>query len=84
MKFKLKAILLSAGYGTRLRPETLEKPKCLIKVNNKPMLEIWLDKLSALGCQEVLINTHYLSEQVNEFILDYESKSMKIITTHFL
>ena len=82
MKFKLKAILLSAGYGTRLRPETLEKPKCLIKVNNKPMLEIWLDKLSALGCQEVLINTHYLSEQVNEFILDYESKSMKIITTH--
>ncbi len=82
MKFKLKAILLSAGYGTRLRPETLEKPKCLIKVNNKPMLEIWLDKLSALGCQEVLINTHYLYEQVNEFILDYESKSMKIITTH--
>ena len=38
--------------------------------------------MSALGCQEVLINTHYLSEQVNEFILDYESKSMKIITTH--
>ena len=82
MEFKLKAILLSAGYGTRLRPETLKKPKCLIEINNKPMLEIWLDKLSALGCEEVLINTHYLSEQVNEFILNYKSKSMKIITTH--
>ena len=35
MENKLKAILLSAGYGTRLRPETLEKPKCLIKINGK-------------------------------------------------
>jgi len=45
---KLKAILLSAGYGTRLRPETLQKPKCLIEINKKPILEIWLDKLSKL------------------------------------
>ena len=82
MENKLKAILLSAGYGTRLRPETLEMPKCLIKINGKPILEIWLDKLSSLGCKEVLVNTHYLSEQVNEFILNYKSKSMKIITSH--
>ena len=63
MENKLKAILLSAGYGKRLRPATLEKPKCLIKINEKPILEIWLDKLSSLGCEEVLINTHYLAEQ---------------------
>jgi len=82
MSNNLKAILLSAGYGTRLRPLTLEKPKCLIKINKKPILEIWLDKLSRLGCKEVLINTHYLSEQVDEFIHNYKSKYMKIITTH--
>ena len=74
MANNLKAILLSAGYGTRLRPLTLEKPKCLIKINKKPILEIWLDKLSRLGCKEVLINTHYLSEQVDEFIYNYKSK----------
>ena len=74
----LKAILLSAGYGTRLRPETLKKPKCLIELNKKTMLEIWLEKLSRLGCSEVLINTHYLSEQIEIFLSKYRSSNMKI------
>ena len=79
---KLKAILLSAGYGTRLRPETLQKPKCLIEINKKPILEIWLDKLSKLGCTEVLINTHYFSEQIEDFLTNYQSDSMKITTSY--
>ena len=78
----LKAILLSAGFGTRLRPDTYKTPKCLIKVNEKPILEIWLDKLGRLGCKEVLINTHYLSEQVDEFIYKYKSDSMRITTSY--
>ena len=78
----LKAILLSAGYGTRLRPETLQKPKCLIEINKKPILEIWLDKLSKLGCSEVLINTHYFSEQIEDFLTNYQSDSMKITTSY--
>ena len=82
MENKFKAILLSAGYGKRLRPATLEQPKCLIKINGKPILEIWLDKLSSVGCEEVLINTHYLAEKVNKFIFNYKSKSMKIKTSH--
>ena len=75
MENKFKAILLSAGYGKRLRPATLEQPKCLIKINGKPILEIWLDKLNGLGCEEVLINTHYLAE-INKFIFNYKSKSV--------
>ena len=81
MRKNLKAILLSAGFGTRLRPETLKTPKCLIKINGKPMLEIWLEKLSLLGCSEVLINTHYLSEQVEDFVIKYQSNDMKLSTT---
>ena len=64
----MKAILLAAGFGTRLRPLTNNIPKCLVPINGKPLLEIWLDKLTNIGIKEFLINTHYLSEKVVDFI----------------
>jgi mannose-1-phosphate guanylyltransferase len=64
----MKAILLAAGFGTRLRPLTDKVPKCLVPIKGKPLLEIWLDRLSAAGVDSFLINTHYLHEQVKEFI----------------
>ena len=67
MKKPIKALLLAAGEGTRLRPITLSVPKCLVKIDQKSLLQIWLEKLSKLGCKEVLINTHYLHEQVYEY-----------------
>jgi mannose-1-phosphate guanylyltransferase len=63
-----KALLLAAGFGTRLRPLTINTPKCLVPIKGKPLLEIWLDNLSKSGVCDFLINTHYLSNQVNEFI----------------
>tara|TARA_S200000501_G_C20836066_1_gene749422 strand:+ start:1055 stop:1765 length:711 start_codon:yes stop_codon:yes gene_type:complete len=81
-KKKLKAILLSAGIGSRLMPLTKDKPKCLMRIGNKPLLGIWLDKLKDLGCTDVLINTHYHAEQVNEFLNHYKSKSIKINVVH--
>ena len=67
MKIK-KAIILSAGYGKRLNPITLIKPKPLIKINKKTLLENTIDILEKLEVNEIVINTHYLSEQINEFI----------------
>ena len=64
----LRALLLAAGYGTRLRPLTLSNPKCLINVNNKPILEDWLIKLEAIEAQKILINTHYLHQKVDQFL----------------
>jgi mannose-1-phosphate guanylyltransferase len=64
----MKAILLAAGFGTRLRPLTDTIPKCLVPIKGIPLLEIWLDRLSAAGVDSFLINTHYLHEQVKEFI----------------
>jgi len=64
----MKALLLAAGLGTRLRPITNTIPKCLVPINGKPLLEYWLDNLSALGINEFLINTHYFSEQVEAYI----------------
>ncbi|NQZ86970.1 MAG: nucleotidyltransferase family protein [Colwellia sp.] len=70
-----KAILLSAGFGTRLRPLTNTLPKCLVPINGKPLLQIWLEQLTENGIEEFLINSHYLSEQVREFIENSVFKS---------
>jgi len=77
----LKAILLSAGYGTRLKPITNNIPKCLVKINNVPLLEHWLNLMTDQGINNVLINTHYLSYKVEKFIELYRlhNPDLKII-----
>lgn len=65
----MKALLLAAGLGTRLRPVTDTIPKCLVPINGKPLLEYWLDTLCASSIfNQIIINTHYLPEQVERFI----------------
>ena len=64
----MKALLLAAGLGTRLRPITNTIPKCLVPINGKPLLEYWLENLLEVGICEFLINTSYLNEQVEEFV----------------
>lgn len=64
----MRAILLASGYGTRLKPLTDTMPKCLVPIKKKPLLGIWLERLTAAGLGPFLVNTHYLSEQVKHFI----------------
>ena len=64
----MKAILLAAGFGTRLKPLTDKVPKCLVPIKGIPLLQIWLETLINSGLNEFLINTHYLSDQVDFFI----------------
>jgi len=64
----LKALLLSAGLGTRLKPLTNIWPKCLMPIRNRPLLEYWLSILQKTEISNVLVNTHYLSEYVENFI----------------
>ena len=59
----MKAILLAAGMGTRLRPLTLETPKSLVKVNGKPMLERQVESLREVGVEEIIVLTGYLNEK---------------------
>ena len=66
----MKAILLAAGLGTRLKPLTDTIPKCLVPVRERPLLDIWLANLTAAGFGPFLINTHYLSETVTRFIAE--------------
>lgn len=62
----MKAFLLAAGLGTRLRPITDSTPKCLVEVGGRALLDIWLDALAKAGVDEVLVNTHHLASAVEE------------------
>ncbi len=64
----MKAALLAAGLGTRLRPLTHQCPKALIPVLNRPLLGVLLDQLQAAGFGEVAVNTHYLAAAVHRFL----------------
>lgn len=64
----MRAILLAAGMGIRLRPLTNTIPKCLVPIKGKPLLSIWLERLAASGVGPFLVNTHYLAEQVERHI----------------
>jgi mannose-1-phosphate guanylyltransferase len=74
----MKAIILAAGYGTRLRPLTNKTPKCLIPINGKPLLKYWLDLLIEQGFSDVLINTHYLAKKVDKYIESYSTNKNNI------
>jgi mannose-1-phosphate guanylyltransferase len=65
----VRALLLAAGFGTRLRPITDHIPKCLVPIHGQPLLGYWLDRLLGDGIDRALINTHYLPEVVDVFVL---------------
>jgi len=75
----MKAFLLAAGLGTRLRPLTDQIPKCLVPINGKPLMAYWFDLFEKHGVEEILVNLHYLPTQVEAFVNNYPT-SLKIRT----
>jgi len=64
----MKAMILSAGYGKRLNPLTLDCPKPLLKIGNETLLSNTLKFLKQYGIKEVVINVHYLGDKIEEYI----------------
>lgn len=64
----MRALLLAAGIGSRLRPLTDTTPKCLVRVHDRPLLDYWLDLVFEGGVERALLNTHWLAEQVREHV----------------
>ena len=62
------ALILCAGYGKRLNPLTLEKPKPLLKINEITLLENCINLIKFLGIKKVIINTFYLNKEIENFI----------------
>ena len=72
------ALILCAGYGKRLNPITLSKPKPLIEINNTTLLQNTLNLVTSLGVKNILINSFYLSEQIEEYAASL-SGNLKVI-----
>ena len=66
-------MILAAGYGKRMKNLTDSKPKPLLKINNKELLRHNIDFFLTLGCKKIVINTHYLHDQIQTFIKEYYS-----------
>lgn len=75
------ALLLAAGLGTRLRPLTDYVPKCLAPIRGRPLLEYWLDKLAQADFDRIVVNTHYFSELVEQYLAGSSYRG-KVSLTH--
>jgi NDP-sugar pyrophosphorylase family protein len=75
----MKAMILAAGIGTRLRPITLEKPKCLVEVQGISLLEHTIRYLKYFGIKEIIINVHHFADQIEQFIQDKNSFGIQIV-----
>ena len=64
----MKAFLLAAGVGSRLRPITDTIPKCMLAIGGRPLLDIWLDAFDRAGVDEVLVNLHHLPDVVRHHL----------------
>lgn len=64
----MKALLLAAGLGTRLKPVTDTIPKCLVPIGGQPLLGYWLDLLSHAGIAHFYINLHYHAQAVRDYV----------------
>jgi len=72
------ALILCAGYGKRLNPITLNKPKPLIEINEKTLLQNTLNLITSLNVKNILINSFYLSEQIENYVKSH-NLNLKVI-----
>ena len=70
----MKTVILAAGVSARLRPLTNDKPKCLLKIGSKTILERTLDNLLAYNLDDIIIVTGYFEEQIKSFVKRYYPK----------
>ena len=78
----MRAMVLAAGLGTRLRPLTDSRPKALVEVNGRTLLEIALTRLRDYGIREVIINTHHFAEMIRHYLAEKNNFGMHLELSH--
>lgn len=78
----MKAMILAAGYGKRMRPLTEKTPKPLLPVAGKPLIDYHLEKLAAAGFRDVVVNTSWLGQQIQDYLGDGERYGLRIQCLH--
>lgn len=74
----MKAMVLAAGLGTRLRPLTDDRPKALVEVDGRTLLEITLSRLRSFGIHDVIVNVHHFAEKVIAFLKEQKNFGLRI------
>ena len=74
----MKAMILAAGLGTRLRPLTDNRPKALVELSGRTLLEITLTRLRTFGVSEVIINVHHFADRVTDYLTSNKNFGMRI------
>ena len=74
----MKAMILAAGLGTRLRPLTDDRPKALVEIGGRTMLELALMRLRDFGIHEVIINTHHYADMVADYLRAHQNFGVQI------
>jgi NDP-sugar pyrophosphorylase family protein len=74
----MKAMILAAGLGTRLRPLTDDRPKALVEVAGATLLEITLRRLQQFGVREVIVNVHHFADMIVDYLKKHDSFGMRI------
>ena len=74
----MKAMILAAGLGTRLRPLTNDRPKALVEIGGRTLLEITLSRLRHFGVHEVIINAHHFADAMIGYLREHDDFGMKI------
>lgn len=74
----MRAMILAAGLGTRLRPLTNDRPKALVEIGGRTLLEITLLRLRGFGVQEVIVNVHHLPDMIVEYLNAHDNFGMQV------
>jgi NDP-sugar pyrophosphorylase family protein len=74
----MKAMVLAAGLGTRLKPLTDTRPKALVELSGRTLLEITLRRLRAFGIQDVIVNVHHFADMVVDYLSAHDNFGMRI------
>jgi NDP-sugar pyrophosphorylase family protein len=74
----MRAMVLAAGLGTRLRPLTDHRPKALVEVGGRTLLEIALARLASFGIREVIVNVHHFADMIVDYLKANKNFGMRI------
>jgi NDP-sugar pyrophosphorylase family protein len=78
----MKAMILAAGLGTRLRPLTNDRPKSLVEINGRSLLEITLSRLREFGVHDVIVNVHHFADMIVDYLKANNNFGMRVEVSH--
>src|ERR1700722_18192953 len=78
----MKAMILATGLGTRLRPLTDNRPKALVEVGGRTLLEITISRLRGFGVRDVIVNVHHFGDMVVDYLKAHDNFGIRIEVSH--